>query len=206
MKKDLWTIELVKERILKYFKEHAVYPTATDFDECDYLPSSRQMQRKFGGLVTLRTILKIPDQTDYTTGLHSTQRAQLINERSHKIEHEVFTYLVQNFSRESVHREYFFTDDNRVRLDFYIFCKKGNFAIDVFYPKSQKNMIGCINSKIRTYSNSGIIKFPLLFIVMNEEISEEVIAKYISNRKSPLPKHIEVLSFKQLKEYCVKMK
>lgn len=54
---------------LKYFYElYNRYPTSREIDAFEYLPSSRSIQRQFGGLISLRKDL-IPDShLDFTKG------------------------------------------------------------------------------------------------------------------------------------------
>ena len=51
---DIWTKENILNGLRKFFDDTGRYPTATEIDQNEYLPSSRQIQRAFGGLRNLR--------------------------------------------------------------------------------------------------------------------------------------------------------
>jgi hypothetical protein len=202
-----WTIQKIRKGFEQFYAEHGHYPVATEIDQARYLPSSRQIQRRFpGGLPELRKTFKLGGQTDYTRGAHSSQRAKTIGERAHKLEKEVYDYLVERFGKVFVHREYFFTDDKRTRSDFYVYCEGEPFCVDVFYPKDKVSFLGCLNSKMRTYTHSLMLQTPVVFLMMNDEIAGETITKVLSNKKNPLPKSQQVMTFAQFKEYCAKRK
>ena len=199
---ERWTIEKIKEGFEKFYKAHGSYPTSHEVDDFTFLPSSRQIQRRFGGLPELRKILDLKGPMDFTKGEHSSERASKINARAHKIEQKVYEYLVNQFGVESVHREYFFIDDRRTRTDFFVYYKEGNFSIDAFYPANIKNLIGCLNSKIRAYKSEIMMEYPVIFLMMNENIDEEEIERVIKNKKNKLHKNQYVFTYNQLKEFC----
>lgn len=205
MKKNIWNLKNIKSGFDGFFRENKRYPTATEIDNYPGLPSSRQIQRRFGGLASLRRELKLDCQDDLTKGEHSSRRAKEINKRASRIEKELHTYLVGRFGNQFVHREYPFGDDRRVRTDFFVFSKNGNFAVDAFYPKDTRNLIGCLNSKMSTYAGLDI-KYPVIFLMMNESISAGEVAKIISRKKNKLQPHQLVMTFKELQEFCLKRK
>ncbi|OHA45886.1 MAG: hypothetical protein A3A80_04405 [Candidatus Terrybacteria bacterium RIFCSPLOWO2_01_FULL_44_24] len=45
-----WDLEKIKQGFDLFYKENGRYPTTFDVDDYKYLPSSRQIQRNFGGL------------------------------------------------------------------------------------------------------------------------------------------------------------
>lgn len=205
MRKTLWTLEKIANGFEKFKAEKCRYPTAVEIDECSYLPSSRQIQRRFsGGLPELRKKLKLDGPMDFSKGEYSSERARTIGRRAHKIEKEVYDYLIERFGKPFVHREYFFTDDRRTRTDFLVYCKNGNFCVDVFYPKDKKNLIGCLNSKMRTYGYAEMLEFPVIFLMMNEQISKEEISGLLKRKKNGLRRGQLVMRFGELKEYCAK--
>ena len=202
MKKNKWNLENIKIGLKKFYSEHKRYPTSTETDSVGYLPSSRQIQRRFGGLPALRKSLKLSGPEDFTKGEYSSLRAKTINTRSYKTEKVIYDYLVGKFGIEFVHREHFFTDDRRTRTDFFIHAKDGNFSIDVFFPKDKHSLIGCINSKMRTYDNNSMIQYPVIFLMMNPNITIEDIDKYVGNKKNKLNSNQHVMTLPQMKKFC----
>lgn len=196
-----WTLEKLKEGLEKFHKIHGKYPTSQEVDAFKYLPSSRQIQRRFGGLVNLRKQLGL-GPFDYTKGSYSSDRARKINKRSHKIEKEVYNYLIRVFGIEFVHREYFFTDDRRTRTDFFVYTKSANFSVDVIYAENRHSFIGCLNSKMRTYGNETMLQYPVIFLQMNPNITQKEIENILKQKKNKLFKYQNVMTFKEFKKYC----
>ncbi len=205
-KKIKWTIENIKEGFKMFYEEHGHYPTSIEIDNYPKLPSSRQIQRVYGGLPALRKQLGLGGPEDYTKGEYSSQRSAMIGNRAHKIEKEVYNYLVGLFGKPFVHREYFFTDDRRTRTDFFIYYKDGNFSVDVFFPKDVRCLSGCLNSKLKNYRQSAQLKYPVIFLMMNDDISDETLELIISRKKNKLNSNQTLMSFKQLKVFCANKK
>lgn len=203
MNKSKWTLESIKNGLELFHAENGHYPTSVEIDRYAKLPSSRQIQRMFGGLPALRKQLNLKGQPeDFTKGEYSSGRARMIGERSHLIEKEVYTYLVSLYGEPFVHREFFFTDDKRNRTDFYIYHKSGNFSVDVFYPKDKRCLTGCLNSKLRNYSVNYQFKYPVIFLMMNREINEETIRTILERKVNKLRPYQSLMTFNQFKKFC----
>jgi hypothetical protein len=207
-----WTLEKIKAGFEAYYKEYGRYPTTHEVDAYHGLPSARQIQRRFGGLPTLRAQFKLTGPQDFTKGDYSSERARTIGKRAAKTEQAIYTYLVEHFGKPFVHREFLFNDDRRTRTDFFVYCKgadvksaksdNGGFLIDVFFPKDRFNFAGCLNSKMRTYVDATALTHPIIFLMMNPDISEQEIERYITNKKNKLMAHQHVMTFNQFKVFC----
>ena len=200
-KKNFWEIDKIKEGFEKFFKEHGHYPTATEIDICSYLPASRTLQRRFGGVVGLRQALKL-DILDFTRGEIRSEKAKNVNKRAYSLEKKVNEFLIEKFGKEFVHREYFFSDDHRTRTDFFIYYKHGQFSVDVFYPSDKHNFIGCLNSKMKTYRDDIMMQYPVIFLQMNKNIKREDMNKILSNKKNKLRSDQQVMSYEEFKSFC----
>lgn len=201
-KKPIWDLKKIKKGLDIFYKKNKRYPTATEFDESEDLPSSRQIQRSFGGLINLRKELALSGQHDLTKGAHSSKRAVLINSRAHKLEQEVHNYLIKVFGVQFVHREFFFTDDHRTRTDFFIYYKDGYFSIDVFFAKDRHNLIGCLNSKLRKFEPRLMLEYPVIFLQMNDEISEDIMNDVVRKKKNKLGNKQYLMNMEQVKAFC----
>ncbi len=197
-----WTIEKIAEGFEKFNAEHGRYPTSFEIDQYPDLPSSRQIQRQYGGLPNLRGQLKLSGPQDFTKGEYSSLRAKTIGKRAHQLEKKIYDYLVEHFGVPFVHREYFFVDDRRSRTDFFIYHKNGNFSVDVFFPKDKRNLTGCLNSKMRTYSHGAMIQYPVIFLMMNEEISKEEVMEILSQKRNKLKSFQIVMTYAELVQFC----
>lgn len=201
-KQKAWQIEDLNRGFKKFYEIHGYYPASHEIDAFEFLPSARSIQRRFGGLVNIRKDLGLNTQLDLRMGEHSSKRAKKINARAHKIEKEIYDYLADIFGIEFVHREHFFTDDRRTRTDFFIYCKDGNFSVDVFFPKDRHNFIGCLNSKMKTYKDVNMLQYPVIFLQMNENISQEEIKNILERKKNKLSPQQKVMVFAEFKEFC----
>jgi hypothetical protein len=202
MKKEIWNSASIKEGFLKFFKQHGYYPTATEVDTCEYLPAARTIERRFGGLVAFRKDLHIGSQTDFRFGEHSSKRALTINTRAHKVEKEVYEYLVKRFGTQFVHREYFFTDDKRTRADFFVFDTAKGFCVDVFFALSFRNVSGCLNSKLGKYQSEYMRHYPVIFLQMNAEIVQEKLDLLVQHKKRRVPNGQTLMSWGTFKRFC----
>jgi hypothetical protein len=203
MRKEEWTLEKLATGFQKFHEEHGHYPTALEIDAYAHLPSSRQIQRRFaGGLPALRKQLKLTGPEDFTKGAYSSERARTIGKRAHVLEKTIYAFLIERFGVPFVHREYFFTDDRRTRTDFFIYAKNGNFSVDIFYPKDEKNLIGCLNSKMQTYGSEIMLQYPVIFLMMNDQISGETIAKILENKTKKLRPCQQVMTYAEFRKFC----
>jgi hypothetical protein len=202
--KNPWSTEDLKDGLTHFYQKHGHYPTATEFDAYPYLPSSRQIERRFGGLVALRQQLKLDAQTDLRTGQHSSNRAYKINQRAHKLENEVYGFLTKMFGKEFVHREYFFVDDKRTRADFFVYDRNNGFCVDIFYPSNRRNMSGCLNAKLDKYRSEHMQQYPVIFLQMNKDINQETLDKLVRNKIKVLNKSQSLMGWDTFCNFCQK--
>jgi CRISPR/Cas system-associated endoribonuclease Cas2 len=199
-----WTKKELEAGLKFFFETNKRYPTASEVDLCEYLPSARTIERSHGGLVQLRKELKLDTEPDYRAGKHSSDRAHLINDRAHKVEQKVYTYLIERFGKQFVHREYFFTDDKRTRADFFIYDNGTGFCVDVFYPNSLRNLSGCLNLKLNKYSKEYMdqLQYSVIFLQMNKDLVQEQLNKLIKGKKRPLLKNQYLMDWISFQQFC----
>lgn len=189
MKKIILSKEEIKEKI-KYFEiQNGRLPSSTDFDLCEYLPSSKTMQRKYGGLKSFGI--------DFRSGNERSEKAKKSMDISNILEDNLFLFLIEKFGRKNVHRESPYGDRGRIRSDFTIFYdikNESKFVIDIFYPNDASSLTGIINIKLKKFNFSELFH-TVYFVNMNKNIN------VLPTKKNPLPKNVEVISEKQLKEY-----
>lgn len=197
-----WKIEDVATGLEHFYKLNKRYPTAQEIDKFEFLPSSRSIQRKFGGIVNVRKQLNLSGQHNFTEGSHSSKRSFKINKRAHYTEKEIYRYLVNRFGTHFVHREYFPLDDRRSRVDFFVYHKQGAFLVDVFYPDSRPNLIGCLNSKMNKYKEAQN-EYPVIFLQMNKEINSFELEDIVKNKKNKLKRNQYLMDIESFKSFCV---
>lgn len=181
MDKYKWTSESIKDGLERFNKENGHFPTALEIDKTTYLPSSRQIQRRFGGLVSFRKLSghKI---IDFGSGRERSGIATQAGARGLSGEREVEKVLVRHFGEEFVHVEKRW-GLLKQRLDFFVYNSKNNFGVDVISPSSIHSLIVNINMKIPRYSE---FPYELYFVVVGLETTQEKLDKLIKNKKKLL--------------------
>lgn len=185
-----WTDAKIKAGFEQFYAEHKRLPRAHEIDELSYLPSSRAIQKRFGGLAALRERLGY-DEVHFGQGIHRSEIAHAVGKRGRQLEIDVEQKLVELFGERSVHTEKIFYGKHRV--DFYVFTQSGNFGVDVFYPSTVRTMQNNVNIKMKKYQ---YYTEPLYFVVANEEITQTQLNQYAQNRRNPFTENIKLLTLK----------
>lgn len=191
--RSVWTVQKIKEGFERFEREYGRLPTAPEIDRLEYLPSSRQIQRKFGGLEKLREVLGYKD-TNFGRGDYRSKITLRVNKKGRETELELEKILRNRFNEVFVHTERVF-DDSKNRVDFYIYSPDGNFGIDVFYTDTIHDLQNNINLKIDKY-----LKFPnqLYIVVANPNFAQEDLDKYSKEKRKVLPANIAIFTMKTL--------
>lgn len=178
-----WTEERIKEGFDRFIEENGCVPTAFQVDGCSYLPSSRWIQLKFGGLKKLRAALGYED-TDFTSGSIRAQTSTRIGKRGLQVEWDIEKYLTGHFGEIYVHTEKRY-GSKRQRVDFFVFSPDGNLGVEVFFPATLRDVQPNVRAHVGRY-----LDFPenvqLFFVVANDRISQEEVdsvCRNISNLK-----------------------
>lgn len=178
----------------KFFK----YPSTLDFDKVDFLPTSRYIQRNFGGIVKLRGLLKLDAISDYTKGEYRSCIAKAGYHRAVKYEEVFYNYLISKIPEVQVHEHKIIRPGN-ICCDFFIYTNsQQGIAIDLFYAQDIFSLARVINIKLKRYSN---LKISVYFILIeNLILSQDQIDLLMQNRKLLLPKNIKVITEKLFKQ------
>jgi hypothetical protein len=204
MKKTTWTLEKVKEGFDTFFSMYNRYPTAYDIDDFNFLPSSRQIQRKFGGLVSLRKELGL-EVKDYGKGKERSNLVSSFNIRGRHYENIIYALLKQYFDEKFIHvekptnkegheNEY----NSKDRYDFYIYAKPSNFAVDVFGTDATRGVVNIVNMKENKYRKINS-KENLYFIYFGNNINKEKIKSWILTRKNKFPVNWRIIDLEDFK-------
>jgi hypothetical protein len=133
--KEIWTLQNIKEAIERFKREYSYYPSTVDFDKTDYLPTSKMIQRSFGGISKLRSDLGLDATLDYRKGKVRSSKARQTYSQAIKFEEEFYKFLITKIPEVKVH-EHKILRPGRVCCDFFIYTNdtKG-IAIDIFYAR-----------------------------------------------------------------------
>lgn len=185
-----WTKEEVLVGLQYFYQINSRYPTAREIDNFQYLPSSRSIQRQFGGLVVLRKELIPESHSDFTRGTYRSSIAAETWQRAAQYEEEFYDFLCQNFDPVAIHEHKVMRPGN-VSSDYFIYLTpdKG-IVLDLFYAKDLYSLRGVVTIKQKRYSS---LPYKVIFILVgNNDIEIQEIRDMLNRRKSPLPKHILV--------------
>ncbi len=166
----IWTLANIKAGFDKFILEEGRLPTAHEIDNTNFLPSSRQIQRGFGGLKRLRQDLGYED-IDFGSGENRSASATKSSIRGLKSEQELEIELIHQFGELYVHTEKRYGRQGS-RLDFMVFTPEGNIGIDIFYPNTIRTLQSNVNIKIPKYLDFPK-SVPLYFVCANLELSED---------------------------------
>jgi len=193
--KKLWTPERIKEGFEQFIIDNERLPTAAEVDTSERLPSSRYIQKRFGGLEKLRHELGYTD-THLGKGNFRSNIATEVGVRSKEITTNLHQQLLEQFGPDSVQTEKTFSGQHRV--DFFIHTPEGNFGIDIFYAETIRTLQSSVNIKMKKF-----IEFtePLYLTVANEDITQQQLNDYVKNKKIPLPDNIQLVTLPNLRKY-----
>lgn len=185
-----WTLEKIRDGFEKFIQEHQRLPTSPEVDASLYLPSSRQIQRLFGGLPQVRELLGYSD-TNFSKGSHRQNIAHAANRISRETENKVRDILFEKFHEPFVHIERPIDSLKKTRTDFFVFNPLENFCVDVFATETSHNLGTHLHIKLKKYSH---IQQKIYFVLFSENLTEGDIRTLLSNRKEDLPKTIQVVT------------
>lgn len=192
-KHSRWTLEELKSGFEKFKEEYKRLPTSREIDKLSYLPTSRSIQRTFGGLEVVRKKLGY-DIHHFGKGAYRSEIATTINAAGLKVEQYLEKFLVSMFGEPFVHTEKRI-GTYKQRVDFFVYNASRNFAIDVFLPKDMFSMASEINIKWKKYHD---IDTEIIFVVSGN-YPQDLVNKIVRNRKNKLPKNITVQNIETLK-------
>lgn len=191
--KTSWDLNLIKKGFDLFLKQNGRLPTSPEIDNLDYLPSSRQIQRKFGGLEKLRSDLGYED-VHFGKGKFRSAIAKKSNIKGRESEIKLEKILSNLFHEVFVHTEKIF-DDTKNRIDYYIYSPSGDFGIDIFQTGTIKDLQKNVNVKLSKYKN---FSKELYFVVDNSLFSQKDLNDSSESKKYPLPKNIKLVNIDTL--------
>ena len=177
--------------INRFKNENGREPTALDFDSTDYLPSSRSIQRLYGGLKAFRTEHNM-ETVDFTKGDARRIKATKSTADATKIETELFIRLIAKYGQNKVSSPSKVFQWSNITADFRIYHRNKTYLVDVFMPNSKHSFAGCVRSKNAKYlqplDSFYLNPVEILYVCLNESV--------MYNIKNPVP----ILTFKQFEK------
>ncbi len=167
-----WSDEAIKLAVERYIAEHGSMPTSQDFDECVYLPSARQIQRRFGGLVALRKLLGYGDM-DYTKGELRKRISTDLNATGIIAEDFFEPILYERFGEPYVHVQKRYYKGTKNRYDFFVYARNLCFGVDIFTTNSKRGINKNIWHKVERYKKAPN-DLNIYFVLVGDYDSEDI--------------------------------
>ncbi len=191
---EKWDESSIRSGFVEFYSIHGRYPSAEEVDAFPGLPSSRQIQRAFGGLVALRQRLFPDAVANMTTGAHRSAKASEIYGNARIYEERFYRRLTNLLEEISVHEQKRLRPGN-VASDFFIYLNESSgICIDVFYSQNMRSVQNVINIKLKRYR---LVDCPVyLVVVEGGDVDQDRINAQITRRDITLPDHLSVFSEK----------
>lgn len=201
-KRNIWNLENIREGMERYKILYSKYPSTLDFDMVDFLPSSRLIQRNYGGIVKLKQLLNLDDIHDFTRGEYRSKVASNMYKNAVNQEERFYNYLISKIPEIHIH-EHKILRPGHVCCDFFVYTSSSSgFAIDIFYASDLFNLSRIITNKAKRYSTLGTL--PIFFVLVdNSEISQEQVNIMVANKRDKLLQNIAVCTDEFFKNYTL---
>lgn len=183
MTKINWTQNRLEYGFERFHEENGHYPSCVEIDDCDYLPTVRSIQNRFGGVKDLRKLMSLAKKApDYNSGKERSKTAKKAALRANDYEEEYYNYLITKFPEVYVHEHKVLRNNGKkADVDFYIYYPddQGGIGIDLFYAKDLRSLYGQVAIKQKKYDELGRAVY---LVCMNDNISQEEIQKKVIPR------------------------
>lgn len=184
-------LEKYTKQVNEFIRINGHEPTAIDFDTNKDLPSSRTIQRSYGGLPKFRELLGLKIK-DFTKGEHRSKKAKQSMDDCYKDETKLFLNLLKKYGEEKVSSPARVFLNNGVTADFRLITKEATYLIDVFKPNTIHSFRSCIHIKNKKYlvNEQSFYNDPIkfLYVCVNEDVF------------LPIKNEIEVISLSEFKK------
>lgn len=203
-KNEVWTMDALKNGFEKFNQEHGHYPTCDEVDDCEYLPSARQFQRRFDGLTKFREIIGLSD-VHLGKGAFRSAISSKIGKRGSNAERKLEKILINYFGESFVHIEKPVSPElRRVRYDFFIYAKNYKFGVDVFCSDTKKNIMKNLDIKINSYKGTSL---PLYLVIGDPHITQAVLDDVAASKTiKPLADNMKLKSWDKFLEEIKRIK
>jgi hypothetical protein len=197
-KEMIWSLENIIDGFEYFLELNGHYPGTQEIDGFQYLPTSRTIQRSFGGVVAVKKQLNLKGPHKLSEGETRSNKAREADVRARIYEEEFYNFLVSHVPEMRVH-EHKMIRPGQTACDFFIYTEEHNgFVVDLFYAQDLISLNNVLNIKIKKYLD---VKYQTYFVVVgNDKIIQSEIDAKVLNKKNILPRHISVMTEVSFKE------
>ncbi len=198
-----WSEEKIAEGFKRFVIENGRLPTVLEIDITSYLPSSKLIQRRFGGVQKLRKSLGY-ELTSFNKGSVRTETALRINKLGRSYELNLQKFLENIYGKEFVHNEKALNNSieinsrNTINLDFYVFSLDGSFGVDIFHAKDRHSLVGSIIHKLKIYDQ---LKEDIYLVLYSDKVTQKELDLIISRKHNLLKMNIKVFTYNSFMNY-----
>lgn len=200
-----WTLDNILSGFRKFYEENGRWPEHFDLANYPYLPTEKTLQRKFGGIIKIRSQLGIHgDNLDHRKGEIRSNMMKKVGERGMMYEKMVYKVLMKRFHEPFVHHQsVIYYDNRRLVIDFMVFHQKGKFLIDVFFPSNDYiHFSHNVTQKYHLYKNMTEV---LYLCVGSDAITEEMIIRNSNSTKTLVRRgNIILITYKKFLDEILK--
>ncbi len=176
MKKTI-SLEQHKAQVERFIKENNYEPTAIDFDNTDYLPTARTIQRRYGGLPAFRKAIGLIT-SDITKGKARSKKAKKAMDKCLLEETKLFQELLVKYRSNRVSSPAKLFLNNLKTVDFKIEKDGKIYLIDVFYPNTRESFESCVNIKNKKYNTKEesfyTVPVEIILVCLNDKVVYEI--------------------------------
>lgn len=184
----------------RFIAENGHEPSFRDFDATPYLPSTRQIQRRFGGLKAFRKELGLA-VTDYTKGATRSEIARNAQRRAAEYEATLFHKLyakyhdeqgftktvIRAYAYQQYSEEEGYTGETRCDAAIVDRVNKNVILIDFFYASTIHSFGGCLRIKRKKFENHPVrlmepYTYENIVVSVNPALSQEALDNCKVNR------------------------
>jgi hypothetical protein len=188
-----WNILNLQAGFERFFDENGHYPSVTEIDKFEYLPTPRNIQRSFGGLMKLRSELNLRQQApNHNSGNIRSLMAARTSKDANSFEEYYYKYLTGLIPELYVHEHKIIRyKDKKTDCDYFIYFPNSSdgIVIDIFYAQDIGSAMKQVNLKAPKYEP---MPFDCYFVCMNKDIGQGAIDWKILNKKNGLKENLHV--------------
>lgn len=180
----------------RFYKENNRYPTHSDCDSSEYIPSGKTIIRNYKSLVNLKKLLneKYPDLNIPTKRNQKPTFKETYLKRQNLLK-DVYNKFLTVFPKEKLQISPLIAPTSNATAEYGIYdTPTTKVLVELILTASDTSLKNAINQKIKKYINPIRINMGterVAIIICNENLNENHIRVFFHNRKNVLPPFIK---------------
>lgn len=193
-----WSPESLREGLQYFHDLYQHYPGEKEIDDFMYLPTARQIRRKFGGLGTLRRELQLASSGERKMKKALRPSAPANEERMLGQKIAFYEFLTSRVSEMRVH-ERKIVRTRGVVADFFVYTSdKNGVCIDLCSPKNVEDLARAVDAAGEKYADVPHAAY--LVLVGASRMGQAKVDELMGSRRRILPPNIRVYAADSFKK------